>query len=360
MKWLGKALFMVLLTLLYLAVLEGGIRWLWPQDSEIEYLATQPPGKEDPMLGHVLQAGTHYVTRTPEFEAEYRTNSQGLRDAATYSVPKPPGVTRMMVLGDSFTYGAANAYEEIWPVVLEADLRTRGHAVEIVKAGVPAYDTAREVLLLEQAFDRFEPDLVALTFLPNDLFTNARVDDLDSGLSADLSRDVVSAKQARNARASLHSLSLARRLAMGIDFLYTSVYAGTARGRYYAVNPDEEVRNKLAITQELLIRGQEFCQQRGASFLVISLPQQFQVLAGAAGREFEGLDVDHIDRTFEGFAAERGMPWIALLPELTARYAADGEDLYYRLDGHLNRRGNRLVGEFLGDALSELLVKIEG
>ena len=354
MKWLGKALLMLVLSLVYLAILELAVRWLWPQDSEIVYLATQPPGQEDPVLGHVLKADTHYRSRTPEFEAEYRTNSQGLRDAATYAVPKPPGVTRILLLGDSFTYGAASDYEEIWPVVLEEDLRARGHAIELVKAGVPAYDTAKEVLLLEQIFDRYQPDAVAVTFLPNDLFTNTRIGDQGSGLSGELARDVVRAKRARGVR-MLHTLSLARRLAMGSDLLYTMVYAATARGQYYAAAPDEEVRDKIAITQELLIRGQTYCRDRGADFLVISLPQQFQVLARAAGRELEGLDVDHIDRVFEAFAEERGMPWIVLLPELAERYAAEGEDLYYRFDGHLTSRGNRVVAELLGEALSPLL-----
>lgn len=357
MKWLGKALAMLLISLVYLAILELGIRWLWPQDSEIEYLATQPPGQRDPVLGHVLQADTHYVARTPEFEAEYRTNSQGLRDAATYSLPKPPGVRRILLLGDSFTYGAANAYEDIWPVVLENELRAKGHPVELVKAGVPAYDTAREVLLLERLFEHFEPDLVAITFLPNDLFTNTPIDE-EYRVSDELASDVVSARQARSARPTLHSLSLARRLAMGIDVLYTSVYAGTSRGRFYAVSPDEKVRGQLELTRRLLIRGQRFCRQRGADLVVFSLPQQFQVLARAAGQELDGLDVDQVDRVFGAFAADRDLLWIPLLPGLADRYAAGGEDLYYRLDGHLNRAGNRVVAELLVEPVSRRLASL--
>ena len=91
-------------------------------------------------------------------------------------LPKPEGSVRILVLGNSFAYGAGNSYEQSWPTLVERQLQRDGHPVEIVKAGVPGYDTRTEALFLERIFAEYQPDLVLLTFLPNDLFTNVPVD----------------------------------------------------------------------------------------------------------------------------------------------------------------------------------------
>jgi hypothetical protein len=59
---------------------------------------------------------------------------------------------------------------------LERTLQAAGYHADIVKAGVPAYDTRAEVLFLERLYPDYNPDIVALVFLPNDLFTNYPVD----------------------------------------------------------------------------------------------------------------------------------------------------------------------------------------
>lgn len=64
------------------------------------------------------------------------TNADRLRGPAIG--PKAPGTTRIVALGDSVTHGWGVTYEEAYPARLEAVLRARGHAVEVINAGVPA------------------------------------------------------------------------------------------------------------------------------------------------------------------------------------------------------------------------------
>ena len=54
---------------------------------------------------------------------------------------KPPGVFRILVLGDSFTVGANVRQEEAYPKVLEKRLQSvYGPRIQVVNAGVGGWD----------------------------------------------------------------------------------------------------------------------------------------------------------------------------------------------------------------------------
>ena len=60
------------------------------------------------------------VVSTPDFAVGYRTNSRGLRDRE-YPLEKPAGKTRILALGDSFTFGHGIAYGERFTDILESE-----------------------------------------------------------------------------------------------------------------------------------------------------------------------------------------------------------------------------------------------
>ena len=79
-------------------------------------------------------------------------------------------------LGDSFTYGAGVAADETYLARLERALGSReGRAgsIEVVRAGVPRYFTRAERLLFEHDGEGWDPDLVLLGFVPNDVVDTA-------------------------------------------------------------------------------------------------------------------------------------------------------------------------------------------
>lgn len=90
---------------------------------------------------------------------------------------KPPGVYRMLILGDSFTAGLHVAEPDAFPARLEASLnakRADGARFEIINAGVPGYSTAQELALFREIGWKHQPDLVVLTvYLGNDLANNS-------------------------------------------------------------------------------------------------------------------------------------------------------------------------------------------
>jgi lysophospholipase L1-like esterase len=98
-----------------------------------------------------------------------QTNTRGLREREL-STEKPPGVTRLLFLGDSVTFGAGVRDDESFPRLLEAALAGGGSGrVETLNAGVVGYNTTQELARLQTVGLEYRPDVVVLTFVVNDL-----------------------------------------------------------------------------------------------------------------------------------------------------------------------------------------------
>ncbi len=96
-------------------------------------------------------------------------NSEELRDR-DFAVPKPPGTYRVLVLGDSFTWGVGLDLEETIPKQLEAALgASSATSVEVINAAVPGMNTVDELEMLKQRGMRYDPDMILLVYLLNDI-----------------------------------------------------------------------------------------------------------------------------------------------------------------------------------------------
>ncbi len=100
-------------------------------------------------------------------------NSQGLRDDEV-EIPKPPGVFRILALGDSFTVGANVEQDDAYPQVLERLLNDSGKGrIEVVNAGVGGWSPFQYAQFLDNYGLRYEPDLVLVgLFVGNDIFVD--------------------------------------------------------------------------------------------------------------------------------------------------------------------------------------------
>jgi len=96
-----------------------------------------------------------------------RTSSRGLRGP---EIPPTaaPGTLRILLLGDSLTFGYGVAEEQAFPAVLGRDLATT-RSVEVVNAGVPTWNLEQEVAWSERRGLDLSPDVVVLCYYLNDL-----------------------------------------------------------------------------------------------------------------------------------------------------------------------------------------------
>jgi len=104
---------------------------------------------------------------TYEFSAVARTNAMGFRDREFGAAP-PPGVTRILAIGDSFTYGWAVENEEPWPKVLERRLVAAGVRAEVANLGMPGADPEDYAEVAEHLIPRLHPALTIVAVLQGD------------------------------------------------------------------------------------------------------------------------------------------------------------------------------------------------
>jgi len=117
----------------------------------------------------------------PPTKVPARVSSQGLRDRE-YG-PKREGEVRILMLGDSQTFGWGVTVEDSLPRQLERLLAARfpGKDMTVVNGGVPGYGPWNAQALLEEVEPALRPDVVILqTFLGNDL--SDTLEQLEPGL----------------------------------------------------------------------------------------------------------------------------------------------------------------------------------
>ena len=118
---------------------------------------------DDDLKGR-LRPNLKYRQKSREYEIVISTNGQGFRGNQTFQPPSTH-VFRIIVLGDSFTFGLGVPFENTYSKKLEKLLRDNvTKDIEILNLGVPGYTTAQELLLFKK-FRHLGPDLIILGFL---------------------------------------------------------------------------------------------------------------------------------------------------------------------------------------------------
>ena len=96
------------------------------------------------------------------------TNSKGLRGATEYPYARTPGKQRILVLGDSFTFGTDVSDDETYSHDLESALPN----TEVLNLGVQGYGQDQMLLYLKEEGVKYHPDVVILGYLNMDTYRN--------------------------------------------------------------------------------------------------------------------------------------------------------------------------------------------
>jgi lysophospholipase L1-like esterase len=103
------------------------------------------------------------------------TDANGLR-APLHPEEKPAGITRVMTLGCSTTYGWGVDDEQTMPARLEAHLVEQGHAVEVINGGQPGHTSFQGLWLWDKVLHRYHPDVVVFGYIVQDARSVAYTD----------------------------------------------------------------------------------------------------------------------------------------------------------------------------------------
>jgi lysophospholipase L1-like esterase len=157
---LGSLLLLLLSTTAALAATEVILRLLGHRGEPIARI-TNIYRVDDPVLDW------RYV---PNSEVQsghtvYRYNAAGFRDV-DHALQKPHGVIRIVVIGDSVTEGYGVEFPDIFARRLQSEL---GDTYEVINICASGMNTPQEIHLLERSGLAYEPDLVILNFVLNDV-----------------------------------------------------------------------------------------------------------------------------------------------------------------------------------------------
>ena len=120
---------------------------------------------ERPMLlGDLRHPGTCEIVENPYYPYRLTINNQGFRMQYDLSFPKEK--QRILILGDSFTYGPWVHDIHTYPYLLQKIFPDK----EIINAGKAGYTISDELSLFSEAAKYVEPDITVLQVLDNDLY----------------------------------------------------------------------------------------------------------------------------------------------------------------------------------------------
>jgi hypothetical protein len=164
-RLVGKGALLFLYSVLFAELF---IRLFSPQPLFPRYVTGTPWG----VRGNIPNA--RYWHHTPEVDVEFRINGQGMRDDREYPYRKPPNTCRVAVFGDSFFVGYEVDLRDSFAAKLEAQLRTKGAAVEVLNFSVSGFGTAEMLRTYEHFGRKFNPDVVLFEWHSTDPDDNIR------------------------------------------------------------------------------------------------------------------------------------------------------------------------------------------
>lgn len=338
-RGLRARLFLVLLGLLFaLGTVEIGIRLLFApfrfvNTNEERYwtmLARSRPvdvgGPEgsvvvDPQLGWRMK---------PNLRRDgVSTNSKGLRGTIEYAYARRAGTKRIVVLGDSFTYGLGVGDSEVYTHQVERRLED----VEVLNLGANGYGTDQQYLTWEVEGKRYSPDIVLLAYYVPDFHRNVlTIRELpkprflvENGVLRLTNTPVPSTSEVLAADGSDCRPPL--RLLDVVSAAMRTVGVGES---------ERSLLEKAEVSEAILGALDRSVQQEGARLFLVVIPH----------RRFRDYP-DHlkIERALGDAAARHEIPMLVLTESFEETESSGAGPALYQADGHWSAAGHERASE---------------
>ena len=96
------------------------------------------------------------------------TNHRGIRGTIDFQYEKPKDKIRILILGDSFTFGEGVSDDENWPYYLQTMLPN----TEVINMGIHGFGHDQMLVLLKNEGIKYQPDIVIVGYLYEDMHRN--------------------------------------------------------------------------------------------------------------------------------------------------------------------------------------------
>tara|TARA_R110002072_G_scaffold131231_1_gene270716 strand:- start:953 stop:1993 length:1041 start_codon:yes stop_codon:yes gene_type:complete len=333
-------------------MLEGALRIAAPQPLSMP--ALEP--SDGILIPRPNMSGRDYMPG--DFDVQVTTNSMRLRGSREYALEPGPAARRILVLGDSFTYGVGAADDDTYPAQLEGILAVDpGGSWEVLNAGIYGSGPGEQILYYERWASRFQPSVVVLTLYENDLRDDRARPAFFVESGQIRPRAVSPGASRQNAARSLtrrvpgytylsqhsHLLSLVRQRA---GSLLRPAPARPAPSRASAA-PSASLKSSYELLDLELAHLAESVRARGGRLGVVVVAPRFVIHKTRDSSAFEAFVA-----AAQTSADRHQIPFRDLSPALL-RAQEEGTRLYFERDFHCTPAGYGVLAAEVADFLSD-------
>jgi len=340
-----------------LGMAELGVRWIAGpsatyQDDQL------PMCRSDALTIWRYRPDLRLTYRTPEFEMAIRTNDIGLREGPI--APAAEGVTTVLFIGDSFTFGWGVAEEQRYSEVLARLMAQSrpGTRLRIVNAGHWMYTFDQQLVLMKEMIRRYEPAVVVQGFYwmhVRTMFNHRLVRAADGSLQA-----VEDPKIVVNDRGFLkfrsdwlerpplgsQLVALVARAVLNWDLIEKAAHTVD-----YMRPGNTQGEDLWRLTDEIVAETIRTLRTAGIGYVPFLVPTSVEVASGnwahlnwTAATPPTGVDVNLPSARFGAMFAKNGS---AIVPLAAAMREKVGMPLYFPHDGHWTAEGHAVAAEIL-------------
>jgi lysophospholipase L1-like esterase len=347
---LKNFLFIIGVVLFFLLVAEVTTRLVMPNSVKFR-LMHQP----DEKLGYRLAPNYEIEHKKSEFNTLIKINSEGLRDYE-HQKDKKSSLFRILVMGDSFTFGLGVNSEETYAKVLETLLNQNLAAktqkkYEVINAGIDGYGTEQEYFYLKELGNQYRPDLVIVGLYANDI--------------TDVMQTIPFIYNKNRIKTRFYFLSYLKELHTILKVTLRNDIQSTIL-QIYQDQYTPQFEKALQKTQKILLETRDFIHSIGAEMVIVIVPLTFEIgrsewEKGQFGHlyrdEFFNKNMHKFSTIFTEFGKVEEIHTLPLLPI----FRKSKKKLYYVRDPHWNKEGHLLAAESIYNFLEKkgLVAKAE-
>ena len=304
-------------------------------------------------LGWELVPGSSGIGSLGE---SYHINSAGFRDTE-HSLRKQPGINRIMVIGDSFTFGMSVNLKETYPKQLERILNHANITCEVINCGVIGHNMWQHYEMLKRRALPYQPDFVILGLFEDDLIGSIPLyneSDRYQGEYPFGERGVSGVmchislwNFLRNANALFEYKYRYRRghtYVKAIENRKKKWGPANPTNVHYKIMSGKIEKQKYMEFSETLRQFVIAANNVGAKVLVVLIPDSVQL---------NDSHMQAVNRFVGEACHEIGVPFVDVTPALEAE--EDHRSLYlFPFDAHNSPKGLRLIAELIADRITKL------
>lgn len=334
----------------------------------------------DAELVYSLRPNQDVIWQRYGMEMKFHTNNLGFRSTNDTIVPKPPGVFRILMAGDSFVFGDGLSDGETIPVVIQkklAETETKDRNIEIINMGVPGYSPDQSYRQLMRSVKLLQPDLIVWNFISwhisgmvnnagkqyyrSSLYTveNGELKSLDARYNKIyIHNRLVSAAPQGIKNSYLFDLILNR-------LFYTSLFSGIPKASREARL--QWAQKKLGLEIQSL---QAYAKENGSDFMFVVLPSldglsketngEFLEFLNVAKEQTQGQSpVSFVDVNAELLAQENDTQTDnPVVPQRVLGINNESPDILFfdSPNGHPNSRGAYVFAELLSSYIHQDII----